>query len=120
MSDIQRVGVVGCGLMGSGIAEVCARAGLDVVVREINESAQPQRESRGSGRFVCECADRGCLQWIEIDTEEYAAVRRHPRRFIVVPTHEIPDVETIVDRKPGYFVVEKPDEVSHIVEGEPQ
>ena len=31
---IERVGVVGCGLMGSGIAEVCARAGLDVVVRE--------------------------------------------------------------------------------------
>lgn len=29
---ITRVGVVGCGLMGSGIAEVCARAGLDVVV----------------------------------------------------------------------------------------
>jgi len=33
---IQRVGVVGCGLMGSGIAEVCARAGYQVVVREVN------------------------------------------------------------------------------------
>ncbi|ONK09803.1 3-hydroxybutyryl-CoA dehydrogenase [Streptomyces sp. MP131-18] len=30
--DIHRVGVVGCGLMGSGIAELCARAGLDVTV----------------------------------------------------------------------------------------
>jgi len=34
MDPIQRVGVVGCGLMGSGIAEVCARAGLEVIVRE--------------------------------------------------------------------------------------
>jgi 3-hydroxybutyryl-CoA dehydrogenase len=34
--SIERVGVVGCGLMGSGIAEVCARAGLDVVVREVD------------------------------------------------------------------------------------
>jgi 3-hydroxybutyryl-CoA dehydrogenase len=30
--QIERVGVVGCGLMGSGIAEVCARQGLEVVV----------------------------------------------------------------------------------------
>jgi 3-hydroxybutyryl-CoA dehydrogenase len=35
--DIERVGVVGCGLMGSGIAEVCARAGSDVIVRETDE-----------------------------------------------------------------------------------
>lgn len=39
MSDITRVAVVGCGLMGSGIAEVCARAGTDVIVGEINEQA---------------------------------------------------------------------------------
>lgn len=35
--DIRTVGVVGCGLMGAGIVEVCARAGYDVVVREIND-----------------------------------------------------------------------------------
>jgi 3-hydroxybutyryl-CoA dehydrogenase len=37
--EIERVGVVGAGLMGSGIAEVCARANLDVVVCEVNETA---------------------------------------------------------------------------------
>jgi 3-hydroxybutyryl-CoA dehydrogenase len=36
---IERVGVVGCGLMGSGIAEVCARADLDVTVVEANDDA---------------------------------------------------------------------------------
>lgn len=35
--EIKIVGVVGCGLMGSGIAEVCARSGFSVVVREINQ-----------------------------------------------------------------------------------
>ena len=39
MATITRVGVVGSGLMGSGIAEVCARAGLDVVVREVDAGA---------------------------------------------------------------------------------
>jgi 3-hydroxybutyryl-CoA dehydrogenase len=33
---IQKVGVVGCGLMGSGIAQVCAQAGFQTVVREVN------------------------------------------------------------------------------------
>src|SRR5271170_4019231 len=32
---IQKVGVVGCGLMGSGIAQVCAQAGFATVVREV-------------------------------------------------------------------------------------
>jgi 3-hydroxybutyryl-CoA dehydrogenase len=34
---IRTVGVVGCGLMGSGIAEVCARAGYTTLVRELDE-----------------------------------------------------------------------------------
>jgi 3-hydroxybutyryl-CoA dehydrogenase len=43
---IQRVGVVGCGLMGSGIAEVCARAGLDVMVGEMSEAAAESGRAR--------------------------------------------------------------------------
>jgi 3-hydroxybutyryl-CoA dehydrogenase len=34
--EIRTVGVVGCGLMGSGIAEVCARAGYQVIVTEVS------------------------------------------------------------------------------------
>ena len=37
MREIQKVGVVGGGLMGRGIAQVCAAAGYDTVVREVNE-----------------------------------------------------------------------------------
>jgi len=43
---VTRVGVVGCGLMGSGIAEVCARAGLDVMVREANAAAMEAGQKR--------------------------------------------------------------------------
>ena len=34
--DINRVGVIGCGLMGAGIAQVAAQAGYETIVRELN------------------------------------------------------------------------------------
>jgi enoyl-CoA hydratase/3-hydroxyacyl-CoA dehydrogenase len=34
--DIKRVGVIGCGLMGAGIAQVAAQAGYETIVRELN------------------------------------------------------------------------------------
>jgi 3-hydroxybutyryl-CoA dehydrogenase len=37
MTDIRKVGVVGCGLMGSGIAQVAAVAGFDTVVRDVSQ-----------------------------------------------------------------------------------
>ena len=46
MTTVERVGVVGCGLMGSGIAEVCARAGLDVIVREVDAGAAEAGQKR--------------------------------------------------------------------------
>jgi 3-hydroxybutyryl-CoA dehydrogenase len=36
MTEIKRVGVLGCGLMGSGIAQVAAAAGYDTVVRDVS------------------------------------------------------------------------------------
>lgn len=36
MSEIRKVGVLGCGLMGSGIAEISAKAGLETWVREVS------------------------------------------------------------------------------------
>src|SRR5215204_7271087 len=35
--EIRKVGVLGCGLMGSGIAQVSATAGFDTVVKEVSE-----------------------------------------------------------------------------------
>jgi len=47
MADtIELVGVVGSGLMGSGITEVCARSGLDVVVVEADEPAMERGRRR--------------------------------------------------------------------------
>ncbi len=45
--EILEVGICGCGLMGSGIAEVSAKAGLQVVVREVNDDLL----AKGMGRI---------------------------------------------------------------------
>lgn len=46
MADISRVGVVGSGIMGAGIAEACARVGLDVLVAELSAEAAGAGQDR--------------------------------------------------------------------------
>jgi 3-hydroxybutyryl-CoA dehydrogenase len=47
VAEIQKVGVVGCGLMGHGIAQISAQAGWEVVVREVSQDAL----DKGLGRI---------------------------------------------------------------------
>ncbi|TMF27264.1 MAG: 3-hydroxybutyryl-CoA dehydrogenase [Chloroflexi bacterium] len=49
---IQRVGVVGFGQMGSGIAQVCAQAGLDTLVREVDQSLIDKGMQRVDGSLA--------------------------------------------------------------------
>ncbi len=65
--QIKTVGVVGCGTMGSGICEVCARAGYDVVFTEITPEAVAagnERIARSIGRAV----ERGKIEQPEADS----------------------------------------------------
>lgn len=66
MSDIERVGVVGAGQMGSGIAEVCARAGLDVRVAETTGEALELGRTRLTNSLG-KAAERGKITEAERD-----------------------------------------------------
>ncbi|HVF54409.1 MAG TPA: 3-hydroxybutyryl-CoA dehydrogenase [Actinomycetota bacterium] len=64
--EVTKVGVVGCGTMGSGICEVAARGGFDVVFSEISDDAVAagnQRIGRSLGRAV----ERGKMEAAEAD-----------------------------------------------------
>ncbi|HEX3781949.1 MAG TPA: 3-hydroxybutyryl-CoA dehydrogenase [Pseudonocardiaceae bacterium] len=69
MDEISRVGVVGAGLMGSGIAEVCARAGLDVLVNEVNPDAAAAGKER-----ITRSVQRGVRNGKLSETEADAAL----------------------------------------------
>jgi 3-hydroxybutyryl-CoA dehydrogenase len=68
---IRTVGVVGCGLMGSGIAEVCARAGYATIVREIDDPLLAKGRARIE-KSMATAVERGKLA----DTERSAALDR--------------------------------------------
>ena len=56
---------------------------------------------------VCECADTSCAESLEITEAEYEAVRADGTRFVVVPGHELPDFERVVQANDRFLVVQK-------------
>jgi hypothetical protein len=56
---------------------------------------------------VCECGEASCAEQIEISVEDYESVRADSTLFVVVPGHEIADVETVVRQEAGFTVVSK-------------
>jgi 3-hydroxybutyryl-CoA dehydrogenase len=58
MAEIKRVGVLGCGLMGSGIAQVAAAAGYETLVREVSDELC-QRGIGGIGKQLGKAVDKG-------------------------------------------------------------
>jgi hypothetical protein len=94
-------------------------AANEATIRDVNEGIErgqwPGEEDSPVG-FRCECAQLGCNQLIELTVREYEQIRSNPRQFVVVPGHESPDVETVVEARPGYLIVEKRDQAAKVAE----
>ncbi|PYP10234.1 MAG: 3-hydroxybutyryl-CoA dehydrogenase [Gemmatimonadetes bacterium] len=61
MTDITRVGVLGCGLMGSGIAQVAASVGYDTIVRDVSQEVL-DRGRAGIEKSLAKFVEKGKLQ----------------------------------------------------------
>ena len=85
--------------------------------REVNEGIQrghcPGDEGAPVG-FRCECAQIGCNTIVSLPARDYERIRGHPRWFLVMPGHELDELEKVVERGPGYSVVEKEAEAGQI------
>jgi 3-hydroxybutyryl-CoA dehydrogenase len=58
--EIKKVGVLGCGLMGSGIAQVAAGAGFETVVREVSDELL-QKGFAGIEKSLAKFAEKGTI-----------------------------------------------------------
>jgi hypothetical protein len=85
----------------------------EALFREVNERVAEVAEefiaAEGPVEFSCECGDGACAEKITMTVDEYEAVRAKATLFAVVPGHEVPDIERVVERHPNYLVVEKQD-----------
>ena len=82
----------------------------EVMFRRVNERLAPAGGSIDVPhelQLFCECSDRDCLKTIAIETAEYEWLRLNPRRFAVLPGHEAPAVEDVVERHDRFVVVEQ-------------
>lgn len=107
--EMLKVGIVGCGLMGAGIAEVCARAGNEVLVVESSADAAKRGEEKVL-RSLERAHSKGMLDLDEVlarltftdDLEELA-----DRQLVVEAIAEVEEIKTALFRDLDRIVVDE-------------
>jgi hypothetical protein len=84
--------------------------------RIFNEQVRAVRaELHAESEFACECGDQACMEPMNLSPQDYQQVRRDARWFAVLPGHDRPDVERVLERHPGHLVVQKIGEGAEVV-----
>ena len=96
----------------------------EVIFRQFNENIQKgladlEKTAREDGQmellknhddqlhFYCECADEKCLERIIMKPSKYQELHKTLRQFIIIPGHDVPQIERIIKKARSYQVVEK-------------
>ena len=83
----------------------------EALFREVNERLKEVGTSFSlvaeQADFVCECGISTCTEPIRMTLADYERIRSQPHWFAVVPNHEIPDVERVLERNDGWYLIEK-------------
>ena len=91
----------------------------EALFREVNERVHEKAEGFGSGgafEYLCECANSDCTFQITLTLGQYEDVRADPTQFAVLPLHFTPEIEALVSKNEGYWVVKKIGEAADYVE----
>jgi hypothetical protein len=66
--------------------------------------------------YYCECSNPECHEMVLLREADYVKVRADARQFVIVPGHEVPDVETVIEQHEAWAIVEKPPELDEKLE----
>jgi hypothetical protein len=83
----------------------------EAMFREVNERLEELNRTFADFtdqlQVVCECADMACAEMIDVPAADYERIRSDSLLFIIVPGHEIADVEDVVEEHETFEVVRK-------------
>lgn len=83
----------------------------EVIFREANKSVQQYAQEINDGDrkvpFFCECSNALCRDRILMSAKKYGDQHKNKQQFMVLPSHETPQIEKVVKREKNFFVLEK-------------
>jgi hypothetical protein len=83
----------------------------EALYRAINERIEDLNDSFGliteSMTVICECASIECAEQIDLPIPEYERVRADATHFVVRPGHEVPEVESVLERHDDWLLIQK-------------
>ena len=80
--------------------------------RQLNELSPPEPGMLNA--VFCECGRLECSERVPVTAAEYDVVRARATTFLVVPGHELTDVEHVVDSNERFRIVEKEGEAAEV------
>jgi hypothetical protein len=85
--------------------------------RSLNQRRAEWVSGRGEMTgFRCECWQDDCAERIPLSPDDWKMVRAEPNRFAVAPHHVAHDVEAVVKKHSGFWLVEKLGEAGEVSE----
>jgi hypothetical protein len=94
----------------------------ETLFREVNERVEDTAtqfvgdEEGSKHEYFCECANPNCTFRVTLTHAQYESVRANPKQFVVLPDHFTPEVETLVTKNEGHWLVRKTGEAGDYVE----
>jgi hypothetical protein len=92
----------------------------EALFREVNENIARLEERHATTvtapSFICECANDGCTDQFAVDLDTYQRIREQPRLFFVLPGHQDPRLERVVETYGDYLIIEKTGEAGEVAE----